>query len=208
MFPRTTVSPAAVARYRRCAIVDIRPLDERRGALGFIPGSVHLAPDERGWWIDVLARSYSRETFVVFACTSGRRSIEAANLARSQGWKRSRSLAGGVLGWRASGLPACGVEAAPPVAPLATREAFVRALTSCFVAEATETQLDSNSYGPAFDPRAFVNRILAEQPTPTSRKTLERALEQVAEFARQHGHGLPAIAANIDRMLAGLEAHP
>jgi rhodanese-related sulfurtransferase len=208
MSPRTTVSPEAVARYRRCAIVDIRPLDERRGAIGFIPGSVRLDPGDGGRWIDVLARSYARETFVVFACTSGRRSIDAANLARRQGWARSRSLDGGVLAWRARGLPACGVEVAPSVAPLATDEAFVRALTSCFVAEATETQLDSNVYGAAFDPRAFITRILAEQPKPTTRGTLERAIEQIAEFARQHGHGLSSIAANVDRMLAGLEAHP
>ena len=202
------VSPAEVTQLLHCAIVDIRPTSERRGAIGFIPGSVSVPLPAGATWAEILSLSYPGETLIVFACTSGKRSLEAAHRARSEGWARCRSLVGGVLGWRATGLPTCGVDEPLQVVPLPSREAFSRAMTSCFIAEATETQLDSNAYGEAFDPRGIVNRALAEHPVPSSRAALERALDRLAEIARQHGHGLDAIARNVDRMLAGIAFHP
>jgi rhodanese-related sulfurtransferase len=42
---------------------------------------------------------------VVFACRSGRRSITASLAAQEQGYAYDSHLAGGILGWKAAGLP-------------------------------------------------------------------------------------------------------
>lgn len=42
---------------------------------------------------------------VVFACRSGRRSITASVAAQDAGYPFNRHLAGGLLGWKAAGLP-------------------------------------------------------------------------------------------------------
>jgi rhodanese-related sulfurtransferase len=42
---------------------------------------------------------------VVFACRSGRRSVTASLAAQEQGYPYDAHLAGGILAWKASGLP-------------------------------------------------------------------------------------------------------
>ena len=42
---------------------------------------------------------------VVFACRSGKRSVTAARVAQQQGFPYDHHLAGGMLGWKAAGLP-------------------------------------------------------------------------------------------------------
>jgi rhodanese-related sulfurtransferase len=42
---------------------------------------------------------------VVFACRSGRRSVTASLAAQDQGYPFNCHLAGGILGWKAAGLP-------------------------------------------------------------------------------------------------------
>jgi rhodanese-related sulfurtransferase len=42
---------------------------------------------------------------VVFACRSGRRSVTASLMAQDQGYPYDSHLAGGILAWKASGLP-------------------------------------------------------------------------------------------------------
>jgi rhodanese-related sulfurtransferase len=42
---------------------------------------------------------------VVFACRSGRRSVTASLAAQEQGFPYDSHLAGGILGWKAAGLP-------------------------------------------------------------------------------------------------------
>ena len=42
---------------------------------------------------------------VVFACRSGRRSVTASLAAQQQGFAYSSHLAGGILAWKAAGLP-------------------------------------------------------------------------------------------------------
>lgn len=42
---------------------------------------------------------------VVFACRSGRRSVTASQAAQSQGYPYDSHLAGGLLAWKAAGLP-------------------------------------------------------------------------------------------------------
>jgi rhodanese-related sulfurtransferase len=42
---------------------------------------------------------------VVFACRSGKRSVTASMAAQSAGLSYDKHLAGGMLGWKAAGLP-------------------------------------------------------------------------------------------------------
>ncbi|WP_296516398.1 rhodanese-like domain-containing protein [Rhodopseudomonas sp.] len=42
---------------------------------------------------------------VVFACRSGKRSVTASLAAQTAGLAYDKHLAGGILGWKASGLP-------------------------------------------------------------------------------------------------------
>jgi rhodanese-related sulfurtransferase len=42
---------------------------------------------------------------VVFACRSGRRSVTASLAAQEQGYPYNAHLAGGILAWKAAGLP-------------------------------------------------------------------------------------------------------
>lgn len=42
---------------------------------------------------------------VVFACRSGKRSVTASLAAQAAGLPYDRHLAGGILGWKAAGLP-------------------------------------------------------------------------------------------------------
>ena len=42
---------------------------------------------------------------VVFACRSGRRSITASLAAQDRGYPYDSHLAGGIIGWKAAGLP-------------------------------------------------------------------------------------------------------
>jgi rhodanese-related sulfurtransferase len=42
---------------------------------------------------------------VVFACRSGRRSITASVAAQDEGYPYTHHLAGGILAWKAAGLP-------------------------------------------------------------------------------------------------------
>lgn len=42
---------------------------------------------------------------VVFACRSGKRSVTASLLAQESGLPYDKHLAGGILGWKAAGLP-------------------------------------------------------------------------------------------------------
>jgi rhodanese-related sulfurtransferase len=42
---------------------------------------------------------------VVFACRSGRRSVTASLIAQDQGYDYNSHLAGGLLAWKAAGLP-------------------------------------------------------------------------------------------------------
>jgi rhodanese-related sulfurtransferase len=42
---------------------------------------------------------------IVFACRSGRRSVTASLAAQEQGFEYNSHLAGGILAWKAAGLP-------------------------------------------------------------------------------------------------------
>lgn len=100
--PVRDLSPEEVARglaENRLMLVDVREANET--AIERYPGAVIVPlstfdpseiPDPQG-----------RE--VVFACRSGRRSVTASQVAQSAGLAYDAHLAGGLLAWKAAGLP-------------------------------------------------------------------------------------------------------
>ena len=96
------LTPEEVARgltEDRMVLVDVREPNET--ALERYPGAVLVPlsvfdpsaiPDPQG-----------RE--VVFACRSGRRSVTASLAAQEHGFDYDSHLAGGILAWKAAGLP-------------------------------------------------------------------------------------------------------
>ena len=80
-------------------LVDVREPNET--ALERYPGAliVPLSTFDPGQIPDPQGRE------VVFACRSGRRSVTASQAAQVQGYPYNAHLAGGILAWKAAGLP-------------------------------------------------------------------------------------------------------
>ena len=54
---------------------------------------------------EVAVERYPKGKQVVFACRSGRRSVTASLAAQERGYAYTSHLAGGILAWKAAGLP-------------------------------------------------------------------------------------------------------
>jgi len=96
------LTPQEVARglqEGRIILVDVREPNET--ALERIPGSV-LVPLST---FDPAAIPEPEGRDVVFSCRSGRRSVTASLAAQDQGFAYGSHLAGGILAWKAAGLP-------------------------------------------------------------------------------------------------------
>ena len=80
-------------------LVDVRELNET--AVERYPGAVivPLSNFDPGQIPDPQGKR------VVFACRSGRRSVNASQAAQAQGLPYDCHLAGGILAWKAAGLP-------------------------------------------------------------------------------------------------------
>jgi glyoxylase-like metal-dependent hydrolase (beta-lactamase superfamily II)/rhodanese-related sulfurtransferase len=85
-------------------VVDVREPDEISDALGHIPGA-RLLPLSA---LAQQAESLDRSRPVVTVCRSGARSAQAVVLLQKDGFDRLANLAGGMLRWRAEGLPVVG----------------------------------------------------------------------------------------------------
>jgi len=83
----------------RVVLVDVREPNET--ALERFPGAV-LVPLSS---FDPATIPAPPGSEVVFACRSGRRSVTAALAAQKQGFDYDSHLAGGILAWKAAGLP-------------------------------------------------------------------------------------------------------
>jgi len=83
----------------RMVLVDVREPNET--SLERYPGAV-IVPLSA---FDPAAIPDPRGREVVFACRSGRRSVTASLAAQEQGFAYSSHLAGGILAWKAAGLP-------------------------------------------------------------------------------------------------------
>lgn len=96
------VGPAALAAARGAVrIVDVREPDELTGELGRIAG-VENAPLQL---VMAHAAAWPRDEELVLVCRSGVRSITAARMLASAGFHKVMNLAGGMLAYRAAGLP-------------------------------------------------------------------------------------------------------
>jgi len=83
----------------RIVLVDVREPNET--ALERFPGAVLVPLSE----FDPAAIPAPDGREVVFACRSGRRSVTASLAAQEQGFAYGSHLAGGILAWKAAGLP-------------------------------------------------------------------------------------------------------
>jgi rhodanese-related sulfurtransferase len=96
------LTPQEVARglaEGRVVLVDVREPNET--AVEGFPGAV-LVPLSA---FDPAAIPEPGGREVVFACRSGRRSVTASLAAQEQGFPYGSHLAGGILAWKAAGLP-------------------------------------------------------------------------------------------------------
>ena len=83
----------------RMVLVDVREPNET--ALERFPGAV-LVPLSA---FDAAEIPEPQGREVVFACRSGRRSVTASLAAQQQGFPYGSHMAGGILAWKAAGLP-------------------------------------------------------------------------------------------------------
>jgi rhodanese-related sulfurtransferase len=98
----TNLSPAEVAaglREGRMLLVDVRELNET--AVESYPEGVIVPLSS----FDPAAIPDPQGKQVVFACRSGRRSVTASLAAQDGGYPYSCHLAGGIIAWKAAGLP-------------------------------------------------------------------------------------------------------
>jgi rhodanese-related sulfurtransferase len=79
--------------------IDIRSPDERASDLGFLPGSVGLLPGES---CEECLQG-DQDAPVLLYCTSGRRSLTAAQALQQGRSGAVFSLQGGVLAWQEAG---------------------------------------------------------------------------------------------------------
>ena len=203
-----SLPPEVVAEDRRLRVIDIRPRAERAGGLGYVPGSRLFPADLLRADPKLLEDSYPLDTPLAIACLTGSRSIAVCAHLRAAGFRHTVSLAGGVLAWRAAGLPACGVDDPPAddVPAVSSLERFARVMTACFVASTAELAA-ADPLWEGSDPSQLVREICAEEQARAAQLTpavLERAVDRVAEIARLRGFPLAMIQSNVDRMLAAL----
>jgi rhodanese-related sulfurtransferase len=83
----------------RIVLVDVREPNET--AVERFPGAVIVPLSS----FDPATIPAPPDTEVVFACRSGRRSVTASLAAQEQGFDYNSHLAGGILAWKAAGLP-------------------------------------------------------------------------------------------------------
>lgn len=98
----TNLTPDEVAaglRAGRILLVDVRELNET--ATEQYPAGI-VAPLSS---FDPSAIPDPQGKQVVFACRSGRRSVTASLAAQDQGYPYKAHLAGGIIAWKAAGLP-------------------------------------------------------------------------------------------------------
>jgi rhodanese-related sulfurtransferase len=96
------LTPEDVARgltEGRILLIDVRELNEI--AIERYPGALILPLST--FDVSQIPDPQGRE--VVFACRSGRRSVTASQAAQYYGFRYDAHLAGGIIAWKAAGLP-------------------------------------------------------------------------------------------------------
>lgn len=98
----TNLTPAEVAagvQAGRILLVDVREYNETN--VESYPDAVIIPLSA----FDPAAIPDPQGRQVVFACRSGRRSVTASLAAQDQGYPYKAHLAGGIIAWKAAGLP-------------------------------------------------------------------------------------------------------
>lgn len=85
----------------RVRIIDVREPDEFEGVLGHIEGA-ELIPLGQ---LSAQAKTLPRDKPIITVCRAGGRSAQASVLLQNAGFDRVANLAGGMITWRANGLP-------------------------------------------------------------------------------------------------------
>ena len=101
-YPVHDLTPEDVARgltEGRMVLVDVREPNET--AVESYPGAVHVPLSS----FDAAAIPDPVGKQVVFACRSGKRSVTASLAAQERGFPYDCHLAGGIIAWKAAGLP-------------------------------------------------------------------------------------------------------
>jgi rhodanese-related sulfurtransferase len=202
------ISARQASLQRELLLVDIRPIEERIGELGFIPGSLS-APLTASWETDSAPQDLlAHSSGVVLACLSGQR----AKLAwRDAIEKPTFILEGGTLAWGAEGLPL--------VSPANMREtidgvdsitSFLQSLRSCFIAEWVESSL-SAGLDEIINPIELVDGCLQAEGISAGAcavDSLRRAMDRLAWHSLRVGTARTKIAHNLSVMLNTLQRLP
>ncbi len=99
------IAPEALEeRQHEVQIIDVREAGEFDGPLGHIEGARLVPLGE----LESRIRELDPDRPVVTVCRSGARSAQAAVVLQRAGFEHAANLAGGMLRWRASGLPVQG----------------------------------------------------------------------------------------------------
>lgn len=197
-------SPIEVAASPSVYLVDVRPREERYGALGFIPGSRSVPAADIEADIEAFGARFEEDATVVLVCSTGRRSTALAAAIAPLLEQKIVNLAGGTVGWAASGLPLCGTRTpAPDTIPMvASVEKLPRALIACFTAETIENTLDG---APPIEANTVVQQVLAEHcPGGITVHNAEPVIEHLSEVARRQGYQISRIQENIDAFRAAI----
>ncbi|MFO0561327.1 MAG: rhodanese-like domain-containing protein [Polyangiales bacterium] len=200
----TQRSPIEVASSPDVYLVDIRPREERYGALGFIPGSRSVPAAVIEADIEAFGGRFEADATVVLVCSTGRRSTALAAAIAPLLKQTIANLAGGTVGWAASGLPLCGTRTpAPDTMPVVhSIEKLPRVLSACFTAESIEHTLNG---APPLDATTIVQNVIAEHcPGGITVHNAEAVIEHLSELARRHGYQISRIQENVDAFRATL----
>jgi rhodanese-related sulfurtransferase len=195
--PSDKVSAAWLAAHPEITLIDLRPQEERMGELGFVPGSRTCKDEEE------LLELAAREPVVVM-CLSGRRSTAQLARLKARG-AAARELDGGLLAWRAAGLPVCEPLIVADAPTLGTLSDAPRKIASCFVAEQVELALDRDE---EIDALALLRAIFAEQGVSweaPDKEGLYRVLDAAGAQSLRLGNTLDRVARNMSRYYAAVQ---
>ncbi|MCA9706831.1 MAG: rhodanese-like domain-containing protein, partial [Myxococcales bacterium] len=134
------MTPLQVLRTPGLALVDIRPVAERYGSVGFVPGSLSIPAVDSPEQTRRMICEAAGDRTPVLVCLSGRRAQHHASCDATQGGELAY-LEGGVLAWAASGLPVSGVNLQPSDDAPELAD-FPRHMAACFVGQLVEVSLD------------------------------------------------------------------
>jgi rhodanese-related sulfurtransferase len=200
------MEPEDIAERRDIAILDVRDAYERQLA-GGIPGAYLCPVDQLN--AESLARVLTDRTQpIAIACMSGKRSRVAVGIVAELGFEDVFELTGGLLGWRAAGLPTCEpVAASNPAGKRIALTQFPRALLACFIAEAVERNV-TNPTRTYEELRAVVMRYVDEEIEAHrgfSAEAMQSVIDRTSMLARSMGFPLDIIRINVEHMRSLVE---